>query len=122
MFWTVPLQSDAVRADLPEGRARMRAGNLRVREFFNIPNALFHTQHPVSVGATVSFDIRWLGPATSPSAITSPPGSSGRLLMSPVTMTWSAKNAMGFRFRSDPSGTTSFFGQLGHVRNGIFSH
>jgi hypothetical protein len=42
--------------------------------------------------------------------------------MSPVTMRWSAKNAVGFRFRSDPSGTTSFFGQLGRVRNGIFSH
>jgi hypothetical protein len=42
--------------------------------------------------------------------------------MSPVTMTWSAKNATGFRFRSDPSGTTSFFGQLGRVRSGIFSH
>jgi hypothetical protein len=111
-----------VRVDLEEGEARMTAGHLRVRDFFNIPNALFHTRHPVSVGATVSFDVRWLGPATSPSAVTSPPGSSGKLFMSPVTMTWSAKNAKGFRFRSNPSGTTSFFGQLGHVRNGIFSH
>jgi hypothetical protein len=111
-----------VRVDLEEGEARMTAGHLRVRDFFNIPNALFHTRHPVSVGATVSFDVRWLGPATSPSAVTSPSGSSGKLFMSPVTMTWSAKNAKGFRFRSNPSGTTSFFGQLGHVRNGIFSH
>jgi len=111
-----------VRVDLEEGKARMAAEHLRVRDFFNLPNALFHTQHPVSVGATVSFDTRWLGPATSPSAVTSPPGSSGRLLMSPVTMTWSAKNDKGFRFRSNPSGTTSFFGQLGHVRNGVFSH
>jgi len=100
----------------------MTAGNVRARDFFNIPNALFHTRHPVSVGATVSFDICWEGPATAPSAVTSPPGSSGRLLMSPVTMTWSAKNAKGLRFRSHPSGTTSVFGQLGHVRNGIFSH
>jgi hypothetical protein len=100
----------------------MTAEDLRVRDFFNLPNALLHTQNPVSVGATVSFNIRWLGPATSPSPVTSPAGSSGQLLMSPVTMRWSAKNAKGFRFRSDPSGTTSFFGQLGRVRNGIFSH
>jgi hypothetical protein len=100
----------------------MRAQDLRVRDFFNITNALFHTQHPVSVGATVSFDFRWLGPATGPSAVTSPAGSSGRLFMSPVTGRWSAKNAMGFRFRSHPTGTTSIFGQLGHVRNGIFAH
>jgi len=28
--------------------------------------------------------------------------------------------ARGFSFKSDPSGTTSVFGQLGRVRNGIF--
>jgi hypothetical protein len=100
----------------------MRADDLRVRDFFNIGNALFHTQHPVSVGATVSFDFRWLGPPTARGPITSPPGSSGQLFMSPVTGRWSAKNAKGFRFRSHPSGTTSIFGQLGRVRNGIFSH
>ena len=132
MFWTVPLQSDRedresesqgrVTVDLDEGEARMTAANLHVRDFFNIPNALFRFQKPASVRATVSFDIRWTGPAAAPSAVTSPPGSSGRLLMSPVTMRWSAENALGFSFKSNPSGTTSFFGQLGHVRNGIFSH
>ena len=126
LFWTVPLRSDdrggGVTVDLDDGKARMRAVNLQVRDFFNIPNALFRTQKPASVGATVSFDIRWLGPATGRSAVTSPPGSSGRLLMSPATMRWSAQNAKGFSFKSNPSGTTSVFGQLGRVRNGIFSH
>ena len=129
MFWTVPLRSDredegrdGVRVDLDDGKARMRARNLPVRDFFNIPNALFRFQRPASVGATVSFDIRWLGPATGRSAVTSPPGSSGQLLMSPATMRWSAQNALGFSFKSNPAGTTSFFGQLGRVRNGIFSH
>jgi len=129
LFWTAPLSSDredqghsGVSVDLEDGKARMRAKNLRVRDFFNIPNALFRFQSPESVGATVSFDIRWLGPATSPSAVTSPPGSSGRLLMSPATMKWSAENAQGFSFKSNPSGTTSVFGQLGRVRNGIFAH
>ena len=106
--------------DLDDGKARMRAKNLRVMDFFNIPNALFRFQNPASVRATVSFDIRWLGPATGRSAVTSPPGSSGQLLMSPATMKWSAENAQGFSFKSDPSSTTSVFGQLGRVRNGIF--
>jgi hypothetical protein len=131
LFWTVPLRSGdddddddrggGVTVDLDDGKARMRAANLPVRDFFNIPNALFRTQKPASVGATVSFDIRWLGPATHRRAVTSPPGSAGRLVMSPVTMTWSARNARGFTFKSSPSGTRSFFGQLGHVRNGIFA-
>jgi hypothetical protein len=124
LFWTVPLRSDdrsGVTVDLDDGKARMRAVNLQVRDFFNIPNALFRTQKPASVGATVSFDIRWLGPATDRMPVTRPHGSAGRLVMSPVTMTWSARNARGLCFKSSPSGTRSFFGQLGHVRNGIFA-
>ena len=129
MFWTVPLQSDSedeghdgVSVDLGDGKARMRAKNLGVMDFFNIPNALFHVQSPASVRATVSFDVRWRGPVTGSSAVTSPPGSSGQLLMNTATMKWSAENAQGFSFKSDPSGTTSAFAQLGRVRNGILSH
>ena len=137
MFWTVPLRSDdegedrarshddegqdGVTVDLDAGKARMRAANLHLRDFYTIPNALLRFQNPVSEAATASFDIRWLGPATSPSAVTSPPGSTGRLFTSPVTMKWSASNASGFSFKSNPAGTTSFFGQLGRVRNGIFA-
>ena len=127
LFWTVPLSDredegqDGVTVDLDDGKARMRAKNLRVMDFFNIPNALFRFQSPASVRATVSFDIRWRGPVTSRSLITSPPGSSGQLLMNTATMKWSAQNAQGFSFKSDPSHTTSAFAQLGRVRNGIFS-
>ena len=129
LFWTVPLRSGregegqgGVRVDLDDGTARMRAKNVHVSDFFNIPNALFRFQSPASVPATVSFDVRWLGPATGRSPVTSPPGSSGPLVMSPATMRWSAENALGFSFTSDPAGTTSAFGQLGRVRNGIFAH
>ena len=129
MFWTVPLQSgredegqDGVTVDLDSAKARMRAKNLHVEDFFNIPNALFRFLNPASVRATVSFDIRWRGPVTGRSAVTSPPGSSGQLLMNTATMKWSAENAQGFSFKSDPSGTTSVFAQLGRVRNGIFAH
>ena len=136
MFWTVPLRSgdegegrarsddedqDGVTVDLEDGTARMRATNLHVRDFFNIPNALLHLQKPVSVPATVSFDIRWLGPATHRTRVTKPRGSSGQVFHSPVTMKWSATNGSGFSFKSNPSPTTSFFGQLGHIRNGVFS-
>lgn len=130
LFWTVPLPpggngatgpGGGVTVHLGAGTARMTAANLGVRDFFNIPNALFRFQTPASVRATVSFDIRWLGPATGRSAVTSPPGSAGQVLTSPVTMSWSATNASGFRFTSHPSGTRSIFGQLGRVRNGTFA-
>jgi hypothetical protein len=131
LFWTVPFWhgheddedggDDSVTVDLDHGKARMKAANLHVRDFFNIPNALLHLQKPVSVPATVSFDIRWLGPATHRSQVTKPRGSSGQVFSSPVTMRWSATNGAGFSFTSHPSPTRSFFGQLGRVRNGVFS-
>lgn len=99
----------------------MKAANLHVRDFFNIPNALLHTHKPVSVPATVSFDIRWMGPATHRSRVTKPRGSTGYVVKSPVTMRWSATNGSGFSFKSNPSPTTIFFGQLGHIRNGVFA-
>ena len=46
----------------------------------------------------------------------------GSGLVWPVTASaWSAENTLGFSFKSDPFGTMSVFGQLGRVRNGIFS-
>ena len=102
------------------GKARMTATNLALNDFFNIPNALFHLQDPLSVPASANFDIQWSGPVTNRSRVSSPPGSSGKLVMSQATMTWSAMNSLGFKFQSGPSGTTSVFAQLGHVSNGVF--
>jgi hypothetical protein len=121
LFWTVALPDpDALDVQFGAGRARMTATDLAVQDFFNIPNALFRFQSPPSVEATCSFDIHWSGPVTSRGPVTAPPGSSGQLVMSQATMTWSATNDLGFSFESDPSDTTSAFAQLGHVRNGVF--
>jgi len=125
LFWTVPFRpgqdDESLTLDLDHGKARMKATDLHVRDFFNIPNALLHLQKPVSVPATVSFDIRWMGPATHRMRVTKPRGSTGHVFTSPVTMTWTAANGTGFSFKSNPSHTRSFFGQLGHIRNGVFS-
>lgn len=117
----MPLDASGVTVEYGAGRASMTATNLAVTDFFDIPNALFRFQNPVSAGATCSFDIRWSGPVTDRSAVSSPPGSSGELVMSQATMTWSARNALGFHFVSNPSGTSSVFAQLGHVSNGVFA-
>jgi len=59
-------------------------------------------------------------PVTSSEPVTTP-GSSGELINCQATMTWSASNALGFSFVSDPSPTTSAFAQLGRVKNGVFA-
>ena len=99
----------------------MTVTDLALFDFFNIPNGLFRFQSPVSAPARCSFDIAWSGPVTNRSPVTGPAGSTGELVMSQATMAWSASNALGFRFASHPSGTTSAFAQLGRVANGIFA-
>ena len=98
----------------------MTASDLPVLDFFDIPNALFRFEDPVSAGATCSFDITWSGPVTDRSLVTAPDGSSGQLVMCQATMQWSASNDLGFSFATDNGPTTSIFAQLGKVANGRF--
>lgn len=99
----------------------MHATNLACLDYGNIPNALFRNQGP-PVPATVSFDISWDGPITQRGPITAPAGSSGQQVLNQTTMTWSATTGTGFKFQSNPSGTTSHFAQLAQVKNGVFGN
>ena len=119
LFWTVPNPTLGT-IELGRGMARMSMANLALTDYFDIPNALFRFQLPVSAGANCSFDIQWTGPVTGTGPVTTP-GSTGQLSMTNATMTWSATNSLGFRYVSNPSGTTSAFAQLGRVQNGIFA-
>jgi hypothetical protein len=122
LFWTLPLPRNGVSdVSLESGEARMIGDELDVADFFSIPNALFRFLTPASVAASTSFDIRWRGPVTDRAKVRDPKvGFAGTFILNQATMTWSAANDQGFRFRSHPSGTTSFFAQLGRMRNGRF--
>lgn len=101
----------------------MTVSDLAVIDYFDIPNALFRFEDPVSSAASCSFDITWSGPVTSRSPVSGPAGSSGQVVMCDATMQWSASNALGFQFETDSSApTTSVFAQLGKVMNGVFAH
>jgi len=119
LFWTLPI-SPVGPVELGTGTAHMSATDLAVSDFFNIPNALFHFPGSPPVDAKCSFDIHWNGPVSSRGGVTTP-GSSGELVMSSATMTWSASNSNGFSFVSNPSPTTSVFAQLGRIQNGVFA-
>ena len=119
LFWTSPVPAIGP-VELGTGEARLTVADLTVRDYFNIPNALFRFQVPDSVGATCSFDVHWHGPVSDRGRVTTQ-GSAGELVMSQATMTWSASNNDGFSYVSNPSGTNSVFAQLGHIRNGVFA-
>ena len=117
LFWTRPISSIG-NVELGTGRAHMAVTDMAVTDFGSIPNALLH--FGPSYSASCSFDIHWNGPVTGRGRVTAA-GSAGDLEMTNATMTWSASNSTGFKFVSNPSGTKSVFGQLGHVRNGVFA-
>ena len=69
---------------------------------------------PVGCSHVAGEESRFSGPVNTP-------GSTGELITTSATMAWSASNSLGFRFVSNPSGTTSAFAQLGRVQNGVFA-
>ncbi len=114
------MPSGAVTVQFAAGTARY-AATLDMPDYFNIPNAIFRFLDPVSIPASVTFDVRWNGPLTQRLNTSDPTnGFASQAVLGQTTMTWSARRADGFRFVSDPSGTTSFFALLSRERNGIF--
>ena len=112
LFWTTPASlqpPDGVEVQFGAGKAHMTATNLKGQDFFNLPNGLFHVDAPAD--ATTTFDIHWSGPVTTRGPVTTP-GSSGKLVMSQATITWSAQNSLGFHFgvesiRAQPASSPS---------------
>ena len=94
--------------------------NMAMPDYFNIPNAIFRFLDPVSEPSVVSFDIRMSGPITDRSHVRDPSERfEGSFVLNQATMSWSARTADGWSFRSHPD-TTSAFSMLGHERNGVF--
>ena len=121
LFWTVPSPAGSVSVQPGAGKGRMRLTDQPITDYFDIPNALFQFEDPVSEDATCSFDVRWSGPVTERYHLTDRDvGFTGQFVLSQATMTWSARNEGGFSFVSDSSPTTSAFAQLGRMRNGVF--
>jgi hypothetical protein len=119
----VRLDDGAVDVEPGAGRASLRATDLHILDFFNIPNALFHTG-PSPVAATVSFDVEWTGPVTDRSTVRDATNHfEGRFFSTSAQISWSGTNANGFGFVSDPMATShSVFAEIGEERNGVFFH
>jgi hypothetical protein len=104
-----------------DGKARYVVYNLPLKDFFNIPNGLFHLQNPTFTPATASFDVHWSGPVTDRQTIRDTTnGFAGNFVSSSATMSWSAKTS-DFKFQSDPESTSSsVLAVLGNEQNGVY--
>jgi hypothetical protein len=120
LFWTLPLDDDAIQVSHDGRRAVMLAEGVQVIDSFQFGSAL-------ATPATVDVHIEWR--ATEPAvargsgtavAPTDPAAFLGRFAVADATATLSGSE-FGFSFRSDPGVTTDRgFAQLGRERNGVF--
>jgi hypothetical protein len=115
-----------VQVNFAAGKAEMHVRNLAELDYPNLPISVSSLWQTAFIPATISFDVVWNGPVTR--RINAKDGSNGNqfageFLENEATVTWSASNATGFVFRSNPGnfGTSVIaFAELGHERNGIF--
>jgi hypothetical protein len=110
------------------GKAAMHVDNLHLLDYHTIPNALALGPNDPAV---VSFDVVWSGPIMRRVSVldgTLGNNYAGEYVENQVTVTWSGTNlTTGFTFTANPgtiatSVVDGGFAELGHERNGIFSH
>jgi hypothetical protein len=120
LFWTLPLDDDALRISPDGRRAVLDAEGLQVIDSFQFGGGL-------GTPATVSFHIEWnaTGPPVprgsgSAVAATDPASFLARFSVAESTAAFSGSE-FGFSFRSDPGvSTTRGFAEMGRERNGSF--
>ena len=95
----------------------MELGNVKVKEFFTLANALKEGHH---IPARVSFHIRWHGVKKRDRIRDTKNHFTGNFIEDTATIRWSVREE-GFRFVSDPAHTsTTVFAEIGRERNGVF--
>jgi hypothetical protein len=106
-----------VEVDLDEARASMALGNVHVKDFFTLANALKEGHH---IPARVSFHIRWHGVKKRDRIRDTKNHFVGNFIEDTATIRWSAREKE-FIFVSDPAHTsTTVFAEIGRERNGAF--
>jgi len=90
---------------------------LHVRDFFNLPNALFGGVDPAR--ATVSFDVRWFGKHGRDRVRNEDQDVSGLFVATDAAARFRARSR-GVTYRSTDARATTVFAAVGHERNGRF--
>jgi hypothetical protein len=106
-----------VRVDVRDGHAAMGVSRLRVRDFFNLPNALFGGTEPVR--ASVSFDVRWFGKRGRDRVRNDDQDVSGLFVGTDAAARFRARSR-GVTYGSTDDRATTLYAAVGHERNGRF--
>jgi hypothetical protein len=120
LFWTLPLDDDALRISHDGRRAVLDVDDIQVVDSFQFGSG-------IDTPATLSFHIEWRatgpfvdrgkGPAVAP---TDPAAFLARFAVARSTAEFEASE-FGFSFRSDPGvSSDQGYAQMGRERNGVF--
>ena len=121
VFWTAAIPARDVTIDPEDGKVELRVTDLPVYDYPDVNTSIGPDWQTAFDKATVSFDVVWQGPVTRQVDVKDAAnGFAGRFFEDQATLTWSARSDSGFRFKADPSSSTSLFAELGFERNGIF--
>lgn len=117
LFWTVAVPESSISVDFAAGKASFQVDNLDVEDYHDVVNAL--TGGP-SVGASVSWNIKWGHPLGRTKIRDANTGFVGDFVQNVAQTAWSGQTASA-QFVSDPaSASLNEFSLLAHERNGAF--
>jgi hypothetical protein len=128
LFWTIPLDPDALRIDLEDGRASLRVEDLAIPDFHDLANNLTNghglSNPPIPpiapVRATVSFDVEWSGVISRAKVVNETQNFSGDFIKTGSTIKWSSEQN-GFFFDSEePNPLRNLGAVIGRESNGVF--
>ena len=106
-----------MRVDVRDGHATMAVSRLRVRDFFNLPNALFGGTEPAR--ASLSLDVRWFDKRGRRRVRNQEQDVSGLFVTTDATARFRARSR-GVTYRSTDARATTVYAAVGHERNGRF--
>jgi hypothetical protein len=124
LFWTIPIDSDALSVHPQTGVARYHQRNLVLNDYHDFFNAVAPDPDPTKVvPSVVSFDARW-EPNGDDVVHTRDPDFryEGRFVPTKATISFTVRHRNGdFAARSDPGEVTSVLvSAVGRERNGVF--
>ena len=121
LFWTTRIPEGSVRTNLGLGTASLDVSDVALEDYYNLANSLSDGKFATPVEGSATCHVRWSGITTRASRRNADQGFAGEFVETGAHMSWSATNALGFSFQSDPIGTShSLFAQFGFERNGRF--
>jgi hypothetical protein len=124
LFWTIPIDDDALSVNPRTGVARYHQRNVRLNDFHDFFNAVDPNPDPAKViPSVVSFDVRW-APNGDDVVNTHDPDFryEGRFVPTKSTISFTVRHRNGdFSARSDPGELKQVLpGGVGRERNGVF--